>query len=368
MTERRTWTAWALLGATLAAAAPAFAAHAGAATAPPGEQLVVGPECHEVAGATLIHLPDVTIPAVEVAAVVTPDATIDGVAVPGVVVAGFTIPAQVIDAGCIIAYDAPAGCVGAVAVTAAAIPSVTIPASVIPAVELASGHVVAEVDIPAVTIPGVAAPAVRTEQVCQVELGGELPTVSRPGVVRMELSRPGGARPGTSRPRRCGDVGCLPEVRVEAVRVERVQLPDVDIDPVRLESQDLAEGVDVLRGGDEITYVAPGDVLFDTDQATIRPEAAAALWVIAAAIVDGSAPTAPIRVEGHTDDRGTVEHNRALSQRRAEAVADWLVTDAGIDPARLVVVGRGESAPAAPNDSDANRQLNRRVVVAVAAP
>ena len=53
------------------------------------------------------------------------------------------------------------------------------------------------------------------------------------------------------------------------------------------------------------------------------------------------------------------------SRRRAQAVADWLVASGGFDPARLVVVGLGESSPAYPNDSDENRAKNRRVVITI---
>ena len=79
-------------------------------------------------------------------------------------------------------------------------------------------------------------------------------------------------------------------------------------------------------------------------------------------------PGSPIRVEGHTDDRADDAHNLDLSQRRAQAVADWLVAYGGIDPARLTVVGLGEASPAYPNDSDENRARNRRVVITVADP
>ena len=71
------------------------------------------------------------------------------------------------------------------------------------------------------------------------------------------------------------------------------------------------------RGGDEISYVAPGDVLFDTDQATIRPEAAAALGVIAAAIPTVRRRTRRSGSRATPTTVGTDEHNLDLSQRRA---------------------------------------------------
>jgi outer membrane protein OmpA-like peptidoglycan-associated protein len=69
------------------------------------------------------------------------------------------------------------------------------------------------------------------------------------------------------------------------------------------------------------------------------------------------APELKIRVEGHTDAVGSVPYNMELSQRRAISVAEYLVRQ-GIDPSRLVLVGKGMSEPLGPNPYDAR---NRRV-------
>lgn len=69
-------------------------------------------------------------------------------------------------------------------------------------------------------------------------------------------------------------------------------------------------------------------------------------------------PQLRIRIEGHTDALGSDEYNLLLSQRRAAAVAEHLVRSQGIDPARLVVLGYGESAPLTANAHDPR---NRRV-------
>ncbi|TNZ87817.1 hypothetical protein CGK40_22995 [Vibrio parahaemolyticus] len=69
-----------------------------------------------------------------------------------------------------------------------------------------------------------------------------------------------------------------------------------------------------------------------------------------------------IRVVGHTDDLGPEEYNQHLSEQRAQAVAQYLEQQ-GIDAARLVVLGLGESAPMAPNDTEEGRAQNRRVEV-----
>jgi outer membrane protein OmpA-like peptidoglycan-associated protein len=229
---------------------------------------------------------------------------------------------------------------------------VTIPESTVPG----SGKTFS-----AVTVPGVEAPAVNSPLVCQVENAGVLPTVTRKGVVRRGVARNGSARPG-GRVKADGD---RPEFRVESVKIPAVRLPAVDIDPIRLESRKLpGQNVDVFTGDDKVSYVAPGDVLFDTDQATIRPDAAKALHAIAVKI-KAAYPKARLRVEGHTDDRGDATYGLRLSERRAAAVAAWLVRNEHFDRALMTTKGFGETAPAVPNTSDANRQKNRRVVITV---
>ncbi len=66
-----------------------------------------------------------------------------------------------------------------------------------------------------------------------------------------------------------------------------------------------------------------------------------------------------LEIEGHADGSGSEAYNRGLSQRRAEAIRDWLVSH-GVDPARLRVRGRGESAPVEANELEEGREQNRR--------
>jgi outer membrane protein OmpA-like peptidoglycan-associated protein len=306
------------------------------------------PDCAAGPGRVVQKLAAVEVPAVVVPAVTYTDKS----GQQQTAIESFTIPAQSIDAGCVIRYDAPGGCLGAIKITGAAIPPVTIPESTVSG----SDKVYA-----AVTVPGVDAPAVTSPLVCQVENAGVLPTVTRKGVVRRGVARNGSARPG-GRLKADGD---RPEIRVESVKIPAVRLPDVDVDPVRLESRKLpGENVDVFTGDDKVSYVAPGDVLFDTDQAAIRPDAAKALHAIAAKI-KAAYPKARLRVEGHTDDRGDATYGLRLSERRAQAVATWLIRNEHFSQALITTKGFGETAPAVPNTSDANRQKNRRVVITV---
>ena len=67
-----------------------------------------------------------------------------------------------------------------------------------------------------------------------------------------------------------------------------------------------------------------------------------------------------IVVQGHTDATGSETHNERLSRRRADAVVAYMI-GAGIDTDRVTSIGYGEAHPVATNDTEAGRQLNRRV-------
>jgi outer membrane protein OmpA-like peptidoglycan-associated protein len=72
-----------------------------------------------------------------------------------------------------------------------------------------------------------------------------------------------------------------------------------------------------------------------------------------------------IEVVGHTDDVGDDAYNMDLSEQRARAVRDYLVTKMGVDPSKIVTVGAGETMPVASNTTEAGRAENRRVDVMV---
>ena len=98
---------------------------------------------------------------------------------------------------------------------------------------------------------------------------------------------------------------------------------------------------------------------FDFDKADIKPESKAQLDEIAKLLT--ATPILKLRVTGHTDNKGTADHNQALSKRRADAIVAALVANYGIAADRLTSAGLGASIPVATNDTDQGRALNRRV-------
>lgn len=110
------------------------------------------------------------------------------------------------------------------------------------------------------------------------------------------------------------------------------------------------------------------DVLFEFDKFTLAPGADTTLDKLLTYVQAGA--TGKIVISGYTDAKGEDAYNLTLSQKRAQAVADWL-KGKGVDAARLDVVGKGEADPVAPNaksdgsDDPDGRAKNRRVSVAI---
>lgn len=101
------------------------------------------------------------------------------------------------------------------------------------------------------------------------------------------------------------------------------------------------------------------NIYFDYDRATFKTESYSDLNKLESMLRQN--PAVKVEISGHTDNYGHWQYNRTLSQKRAEAVKDFL-TKKGIDPRRIKAVGYGESKPLASNDDeDEGRELNRRV-------
>lgn len=105
-----------------------------------------------------------------------------------------------------------------------------------------------------------------------------------------------------------------------------------------------------------------GKVVFAHDDATLSPEALATLARVAQVLLGVGVDR--ITVEGHTDNQGSPDYNRHLSERRAEVVAQALVTN-GFALANIVRRGHGAARPIADNANEAGRLQNRRAVLIV---
>jgi len=96
---------------------------------------------------------------------------------------------------------------------------------------------------------------------------------------------------------------------------------------------------------------------FDFDQSTLSPETRAALDAQASVLRSANGP---VRLEGHADERGTREYNLALGERRAKAIANYLVLQ-GVDRSRIETVSYGEERPAVLGSDETALARNRRV-------
>lgn len=115
------------------------------------------------------------------------------------------------------------------------------------------------------------------------------------------------------------------------------------------------KGATVNRVG---CWVLPGVVLFDTNKAEIKPEAFAVLDEVVKIFEKN--PDLVAEVQGHTDSTGTEAYNQQLSEKRANAVLDYLVNQ-GVRSDQLTAKGYGELRPVASNDTEEGRRENRRV-------
>lgn len=117
-------------------------------------------------------------------------------------------------------------------------------------------------------------------------------------------------------------------------------------------------GVRVVRNGDQIELVMPGNITFDTNQSSIKPSFTGVLESVALVLKEFDKTI--IQIEGHTDSTGSQSYNQLLSEQRASSVRDFLLNQ-GIEPKRTRAVGYGQRYPIASNETAAGREQNRRV-------
>ncbi|MCE1178163.1 MAG: OmpA family protein [Micrococcales bacterium] len=347
-------------------AGPGAATGGSAAVEPAVEQAqaTIARLCAPGPGKQVERLEAPELPGVSGQAVTVPDARLGGE-----VLKGFTVPAPSVspqqpDAGCVVRYAAPAGCLGAVEISPAYLPPVTLEGYELP--ETRAGAAVRPGKrVPAQTSPGVVREGSRVEQQCQAKPAKEgqyVGSVYRGSLYRGSLYRGALYREGASVQSVCLDGECSDASLIPAVSLPAASLGATAVGAEALSAYVVQGAPDLegYRSDTEQVFVAPADVFFDTDRSTLKPAALAALKIVSKEL---AATTGPVRVEGHTDDTGTTAHNLTLSKQRAEAVAAWLKGEGGIEASRIATKGHGESVPAGPNASAADRAKNRRVVI-----
>ena len=131
------------------------------------------------------------------------------------------------------------------------------------------------------------------------------------------------------------------------------------------QAQELAydlPGATVSRVGEGIAVTVPEGTLFGFDSDQLQPAARDNMRRFAASLQ--KYPNTRTLIVGHTDSDGSAAYNLDLSDRRALSAASFIAAE-GVDRARITTAGRGEAEPIATNATDAGRQQNRRVEVAI---
>jgi outer membrane protein OmpA-like peptidoglycan-associated protein len=118
----------------------------------------------------------------------------------------------------------------------------------------------------------------------------------------------------------------------------------------------------VTRKEDRLIVTMRDAILFDTDSAVLQPGAVDSLNQMADVMI--RYPENDIIVKGHTDSKGSEAYNQELSQKRATAVKDHLVSR-GVTVQRITAQGLGETRPVATNETPEGRQQNRRVEIEI---
>jgi outer membrane protein OmpA-like peptidoglycan-associated protein len=132
----------------------------------------------------------------------------------------------------------------------------------------------------------------------------------------------------------------------------------MDVQEAKLREQLQGTGVQVVREGDNIRLIMPGNITFESDSYNLKSSFYAVLNSVGLILVKYSDTT--IRVTGHTDNTGAAAYNQTLSERRAASVADYLATREVLR-SRMYVQGMGLQQPIADNSSAQGRAMNRRV-------
>jgi OmpA-OmpF porin, OOP family len=133
---------------------------------------------------------------------------------------------------------------------------------------------------------------------------------------------------------------------------DQVRLQARDAEIAKLKAKKVPQGI----------LVTLGDVLFDTGSANLKAGSLQNMYPLVEYLRNHG--DSMVKIEGHTDDRGSADYNINLSQMRAESVRNFLINN-GIASERISAQGMGEDYPVATNATPSGRQQNRRVEVTI---
>jgi outer membrane protein OmpA-like peptidoglycan-associated protein len=136
----------------------------------------------------------------------------------------------------------------------------------------------------------------------------------------------------------------------------------MDVQEAKLREQLQGTGVQVVREGDNIRLIMPGNITFETDSYNLKTNFYPVLNSVGLVLSKYADTT--LRVTGFTDNTGSRKHNQNLSERRARSVADYLATRE-VAQSRMYVQGLGLDQPIASNATAEGRAQNRRVELTI---
>lgn len=161
------------------------------------------------------------------------------------------------------------------------------------------------------------------------------------------------------------------ESKLEKEKEERKRLERLRRENEKLQDQlsDIKETTS-RREGQYVVLSLPEKILFERGEAALQSKARTALDKLADVLEEH--PDRAVMVQGHTDTipirGGRFSSNWELSSSRAASVVEYLSDKSGIKPGRLIAAGYGEHHPVAPNDTEENQRLNRRVEIVLFPP
>lgn len=204
-----------------------------------------------------------------------------------------------------------------------------------------AGSLAQDVEAPAVRAPIVARPAVAVPVVSRVSTVVAVPALV-PAIPDVAVRRVA-----------IVNAGIVPITYAEAPAY-------IDRQYVVLQNDLRGTGVEVIKRNNQIVLEMPSDVTFAFDKHDIQPRFYGVLDAVSRTL--GKYPATYVDVNGHTDAIGSYAYNQRLSERRADAVADYLA-DRSVNGARMHVQGFGKTEPIASNATISGRAANRRVEI-----